>query len=222
MDSWRWRVSFLCLVLLFLNSSLGTFECGKKIEKFEPTIFRPNETSPHKYPWMVAVFKHDLKKGKATEMCGGSLVHPKFVITAAHCVAGGHTDNIFVIAGAHKVKQAMEQRDWKVLSNIYIHPYYDTKSNQIEEIKKSQDIAILELEQNVQFGPKINAICLPSENDVEMMTNFDDKEAIVAGWGTIGYHGSGAPVISMDKLMEASVLIRANSWCQRRITFLKE
>ena len=220
MDYWRWRASFLCLVLSFLNSSLGTFECGKKIEKFEPTIFRPNEASPHKYPWMVAVFVYE---GKTTEMCGGSLIHPKFVITAAHCVAGGNTDNIFVIAGAHDVTQSLKEFDWEVLSNIYFYPYYDAKSNQAEELKKSPDIAVLELEQNVQFGPKINAICLPSENDVEKITKFDDKVAIIAGWGTTGHHDTtGAPIISMDKLMEASVLIRTNSWCKKKIGFLKE
>ena len=213
------------------NSSFGIFpdfydnhECGKKIEQYEPTIFRPNETSPHKYPWMVAVFKYDLEKGKTTEMCGGSLIHPKFVITAAHCVAGGNTDNIFVIAGAHDVTQSLKDLEsWKVLSNIYFHPYYDSKSNKADELKKSQDIAILELEQNVRFGPKINAICLPSENDVGMKTKFDNKEAIIAGWGTIGHHDTtGAPIISMDKLMEASVLIRANYWCRQKIGFLKE
>ena len=143
-------------------------------------------------------------------------------ITAAHCVAGGDISNIGVIMGAHDVIKSLRKFDWEVLSNIYIHPYYDTKSDQDEELKKSQDIAILELEQKVQFGPKINAICLPSESDVEMITKFDDQEAIVAGWGTIGYNSMGEPVFSMDALMEASVLIRTNFWCWKKMSFFKE
>ena len=84
-------------------------------------------------------------------------------------------------------------------------------------MKNSQDVAILEI------GPKINAICLPSEKDAEMITNLDNKKGIVSGWGTIGYDiGTGARIISIDKLMEASVLIRTNFWCWKKMNFFKE
>ena len=230
MDSWRGRASLLHLVLSFLNLSLSTssdvvndiYECGKKIEKLGPTVWKPKEASPYKYPWMVFVFQYDIETDNMTAVCGGSLVHSKFVITAAHCVAGGDTENTLVILGAHDVTQSWRKFDYKLLSNIYVYPYYDTKNNQDEEFKKSQDIAILELEEYVQFGPKINAICLPSEIDVEKITHFDDKEAIVAGWGTTGYNGMGDPVTSIDKLMAASVLIRTNFWCWKKMSFFKE
>ena len=120
------------------------------------------------------------------------------------------------------MKQSWRQLDYKLLSNIYFHPYYDTKADQDEEFKKAQDIAILELEVSVEYGPKINAICLPKESDVEKQLQYENKNAIVAGWGTKSYNAKGAPVISAEKLMEASVSIKTNFWCWKKLQFLKK
>ena len=109
-----------------------------------------------------------------------------------------------------------------MLSNIYYHPYYDAKANQDKEFKKAQDIAILELEDSVEFGPKVNAICLPKEKDVENQIQYENKSAIVAGWGTKGYSDNGAPVISAEMLMETSVLIKTNFWCWKKLSFIKK
>ena len=89
-----------------------------------------------------------------------------------------------------------------------------------EELKISQDIAILELEDEVDFGPKSNVICLPSEYDVE--DQLENKTAIVAGWGTVGKDQIGVPVRSNEKLMEASVTIQSNVWCKKHYNFIKK
>ena len=211
------------LLLAFLNLSHGTYECGKRIEKFGPTVWNGKVAKPHEYPWMVFVFRFDIESDKMSHLCGGSLIHPKFILTAAHCIAGGDIENTLVIIGSHNVTQSWRLcRDYKLLSNIYFYPYYDTKANQDKEFKKAQDIAILELEDSVELGPKVNAICLPKESDVEKQQQYENKSAIVAGWGTKGYSDKGAPVISAEKLMEASVLIKSNFWCRKKLPFIKK
>ena len=46
---------------------------------------------------------------------------------------------------------------------LIFYPYYGYKGS----LKEAPDIALLELAESVTFGTKINAICLPSEKDVE-------------------------------------------------------
>ena len=210
--------AILLIFIVSLGSSYEISECGKK--RSVPTVWKGIEAKPHEYPWMAFVTRINFIAGEMESVCGGSLVHPKFILTAAHCVAGGDINDTLVIIGSNNVTQSLREMNFKLLSNIYIHPNYDTKRNQYEELKISQDIAILELEYEVDVGPKINAICLPSEYDVE--DQLENQTAIVAGWGTVGYDKDREPVGSLDKLTKASVSIRSNVWCKKHYNFIKK
>lgn len=46
-----------------------------------------NEAQFGEFPWMMAILKLEPNQSK-TYLCGGSLIHPKVVLTAVHCVHG--------------------------------------------------------------------------------------------------------------------------------------
>ena len=113
-------------------------------------------------------------------MCTATLIHPRFLITAAQCLASGTIDNTVVIFGPDPTED-MKNFNWQFISNIHIHPDFNKTTE--NEFKNSPDVALLELEQAVELGKTLNAICLPS-----IPTAFDENRIMeVAGFDRSDY-----------------------------------
>ena len=86
-----------------------------------PTIVGGHEAEPGAWPWQVALINtgghpyDDL-------YCGGSLINPNWVVTAAHCAAGAMPDDIQVLAGIHNLVTADPGFTRLNVANIIIHP----------------------------------------------------------------------------------------------------
>lgn len=66
-------------------------ECGKQNPIFRPRIYGGTEAVIGEYPWMVRMI-HKNKYGQKNYGCAGFLIHPKYVVTAAHCIQSEFTD----------------------------------------------------------------------------------------------------------------------------------
>ena len=82
--------------------------CGKILEnKQVPRIVGGQEAEVNKIPWQVGLVKtHDVD----FIFCGGTIIGPSTVITAAHCVYGPipHVNSIKVLIAEHDVKSIRE------------------------------------------------------------------------------------------------------------------
>ncbi|KAK3851344.1 hypothetical protein Pcinc_041217 [Petrolisthes cinctipes] len=127
-------------------------------------------TNVNEYPWQMGlVYKHKF-------FCGGSLISDRHVLTAAHCVFGSFSKglgSLRVTLGDHDLstKDDTENVAAKVKS-IFWHLHYNPHATH-------NDIAILELENPVNYSYGISAVRIPSDLDEQ----YDLTNATVTGWG---------------------------------------
>lgn len=120
-----------------------------------PRIIGGEATRVSDYPWRVALVHRDDSRETPISLlegqfCGGTLIHPRWVLTAAHCVFdnsyywGNLLSNtaIDVVLGAHNLRTDVGER---VHVNRII-PHTDYNASAI-----NNDIALLELERAVEY-----------------------------------------------------------------------
>jgi len=138
---------------------------------------------PNSLPWQVAVVRSDY-----TVACGGTILCPKFVMTAGHCsvpVGKGTRNGFIVLAGAHDInKDCKEPCSEHKIKAFHDHPNYtdlDATTDPKEPLEYSNnDFTILELASPIAMRDEAMAAHLPQKED----TGFDEKTSfLVSGWG---------------------------------------
>ena len=126
-------------------------------------IIGGREAKPGRWPWQIVI----LNKYREA-FCGGTLVHPRWVVTAAHCVR----KHLIVRVGEHDlVVHEGAEKEYTVKRAI-LHPDYnrDTVDN---------DLALLELPEPVELGKNAAIACLPDQDEP-----LPDKDhCTIIGWG---------------------------------------
>ncbi len=129
----------LLATVIVLSLSLNAYAVGP-----EPRIIGGSDAPRGDWPYMVSIHFPYTSGGHG---CGGTLIAPTWVLTAAHCVDGEQVEGIFVYTGLY------DQRDTTPASLTPIkrfiqHPLYD-------KVQVVNDIALLELSQPAAKAPVV-------------------------------------------------------------------
>ncbi|KAI5740875.1 hypothetical protein M8J76_008071 [Diaphorina citri] len=171
--------------------------CGHRNEHgvgFKITGNLDHEAEFGEFPWMVAVLtEHDVDHHGSTVyqyQCGGSLIHPKVALTAAHCVHNKKPRLLKVRAG-----------EWDTQTNHELFPYQESRVKTVlshDDFYPGglfNDIALLVLEEAFVLGDNVDTICLPEQGE-----DSDHSDCYASGWGKDAWEKSGSYQVILKKV----------------------
>ncbi|KAM9770435.1 ovochymase-2 [Menidia menidia] len=155
--------------------------CGKpavppavlsRIVNGEPAI-------PHSWPWQVSmqVWPSSQSEPTFSHICGGTLVHKNWVLTAAHCFIR-YADELQrwrMCLGKHNLTYTEPSQRCFQISGIYRHEGFKYPTVPTVEF----DIALVRLQEEVTPSDEISFACLPSEEEILP----EGKKCYATGWG---------------------------------------
>jgi secreted trypsin-like serine protease len=136
---------------------------------FRPRIVGGEDTTIEEYPHQVSVIYID------SHYCGGSILNPTHILTAAHCTDQVPAEDLMVRAGSSMIDEGGQVRQVLV---YFQHTDFDSDTY-------DYDISVLRLSQSLEFGSGVNSIQLPEKGaDVGA-----DICGTATGWGRLSENG---------------------------------
>lgn len=144
--------------------------------------------APGPVPWLVSIRSigfDPTKPWDGPHFCGGTILNPTTILTAAHCFPDKESDYnaefasefgnwVYVWAGAHKLNEGKAKSQAIKVKKLIKYSKFNSATN-------VGDVAILKLSQALTYNDNVQAACLP---DASFAPDAAKKKAVLTGWGS--------------------------------------
>ncbi|XP_045139516.1 transmembrane protease serine 5 [Echinops telfairi] len=172
--------------------SLKCSECGAR--PLASRIVGGQPVAPGRWPWQVSLVLG------SRHTCGGSVLAPHWVVTAAHCIHSFRLSRLSswrVHAGLVS-HSAARPHQGAVVERVIPHPLYSARNH-------DYDVALLQLRSPLNFSDTVGAVCLPAKEQ-----HFPrGSDCWVSGWG----HTDPSHTHSSDTLQDTMVPLVSTPLC---------
>ncbi|CAI6344248.1 unnamed protein product [Macrosiphum euphorbiae] len=167
-------------------------------------------------PWNVGVYKLNKTTFNYNLICGGSIISPNLVVSAAHCFwqKGMLSNRIPINDGLYKIAVGKYARDFSIIDNDFTQII----NVDIVNLKEgyygptgfhAEDIAIIVLQNRISFSNGVAPVCI-DWNSIYNVSNGDQGK--IVGWEKT------EEGISNPALLEASLPYIDHSSCRNMYT----
>ncbi|RJQ82847.1 serine protease [Pseudonocardiaceae bacterium YIM PH 21723] len=135
-----------------------------------PAIVNGQQADIGSFPYLVAI-----SSTSGSQFCGGALVAPDKVLTAAHCLAPRQKSGVEVTVGRTDMRTS--DGESARVKNWWIHPAF-------RQVDGGDDVAVITLDR------KLHAPVIPMVRSDETWVYRVGNQATVAGWGDLNENGA--------------------------------
>ena len=193
----RWARALASVVAVALASLAGTgVASASHREIHAPYVVGGKAAAPEAWPWATVLLDWDPATRTGSPFCGGSLVAPSWVLTAAHCLADAEPADVPVVVGKPNGRSGLGE--WNQAVEFVKHPQYDPTTSR-------HDLALVRLARPSSQPP----VAMASASQEALAA--PRTVATLVGWGVSD--ASRAPARLPDTLQQGQFSILTASSC---------
>ncbi|XP_066930366.1 chymotrypsin B-like [Clytia hemisphaerica] len=200
MPTANFAIFILATILSHKHNGCNAQTCGH-VTISQSRVINGVTSQEGQWPWQAQIKRTVFGE---QHHCGGTLIHPMYVLTAAHCLMDYRVPFHYQITlGKHDLQTKGPNEQILMGSELKIHPMFNRRTY-------DNDIALIKLNKPAVLTDKVNIACIPP-NAVSPKPVLAGRNCFVSGWGL------KSSTLATRYLLHGDVPIITNAECAKKM-----